>query len=183
VVLPSRAEQPARIRRHRTGQLGEQSPCLAAQRVEPPRLLVQLLQVRGEHLGEQCVVGRVGQHTADLLQRHAELSQQPDLVEPVQVGLGVAAVAGLCAPARPEQAKLVVVMQRPHRHPGDLGQRADAPPHWVDAPFSAHDTDHRTSRYVRFNTDSGRPHGADFYQARNRCKRFHPLDRRQDFPE
>jgi hypothetical protein len=67
------------------------------------------------------------QHRRDLAQRHTELSQCPNLVQPADVRLVIEAMPGLGALRRGQQADLVVVMERPHGQPGGRRKLADLP--------------------------------------------------------
>jgi len=73
----------------------------------------------------QRVHGRIVEEGRDLLEREAELAVQQYPMQTFDVGAGVVAVAGTAARARPEQADLVVVVQRPHAHSDQLGDLAD----------------------------------------------------------
>ncbi len=104
---------------------------------QPVDLLVQLpLPLPGpEPL--QRVHLRILEDRGDLVEREAEFPVEEDLLETDQVGLAVEPVSGVAAVAGRKQPRLVVVMQRSHRHPGegrDLSHGVAHPP----APSSAH---------------------------------------------
>ena len=65
---------------------------------------------------------RVVDEVRDLVEGEAELAVEHDLLQPLQIVLAVAAVAGRRAVARRQQSDLVVVVQGPHR---DAGERGD----------------------------------------------------------
>jgi hypothetical protein len=67
------------------------------------------------------------QNFGDLTEREAELAQPDDPIQPGKV-VGVIEPVPSCHPGRgPQQPDLVVMVQRPDRQPGGLGQRADLP--------------------------------------------------------
>jgi hypothetical protein len=67
------------------------------------------------------VGGRVVEQERDLLQREPEAPVHHDVLQAHHVVVGVEPVAGRAAAARAQQADLVVVVQRPHRHVEALG--------------------------------------------------------------
>jgi hypothetical protein len=69
------------------------------------------------------VAGIVDQ-ALDLLQGEAQLTPDQDLLQPGQVLVAVEPVTGLRAPARTEQADLVVVVQGPDGDAGQAGKLA-----------------------------------------------------------
>ena len=81
--------------------------------------LVLPRQVR-EHVG-----GRVVEQRADLLERQPGGPVHQDQVQPLDIGVGVVAVARRGAHARNHQADVVVVVQGAHRDTGEGGYRAD----------------------------------------------------------
>jgi hypothetical protein len=102
------------------------------QPLQPGDLLLQLPLP-----GLQMVQGvglRVLEDDGDLLEGEAQFTVEEDLLQTHQVGVAVEPVAGRTAVAGREQPRLVVVVQRPHRHPGkgrDLPHGITHPP----APF------------------------------------------------
>ena len=62
---------------------------------------------------------RVVEQHRDLVERKAELPVEQDPLEPVEVGVGVAAVTRMGAPAGRQEADLVVVVQGAHRDTGE----------------------------------------------------------------
>lgn len=88
--------------------------------------LLQLLDPGGQQFVLAAQVrARVGRRVVeqgrDLLQRKAELAVEQDLLQPVEVGVLVAPVTRVAAPAGDEQADVVVVVQGAHRDPGESG--------------------------------------------------------------
>lgn len=77
---------------------------------------------------------RVVEQGRDLVEREAELPVEQDLLEPVEVRVAVAPVAGVAALARRQQADGVVVVQGPHRDPGEAGHLSDGVAHFRSFP-------------------------------------------------
>ena len=71
----------------------------------------------------------VGHDVLDLVQAEPELAVEQDPLQPIEIGVGVAAIAGSDRPLALEQPDLVVVVQRPHGHAGQPGHRADRVAH------------------------------------------------------
>ena len=71
------------------------------------------------------VGGRVVDQIRDLAQSEAQPPVGEHLPQPLHVGRGVGPVPGRGPRGRPQQADLVVVMQRADAHAGQLGH----PPH------------------------------------------------------
>jgi hypothetical protein len=67
------------------------------------------------------------EEVGELPQREAEAAEGEDPVKTAERLVVVEAVARLLAFARSQEAELVVVVQRPHRHPSRRGQLADRP--------------------------------------------------------
>ncbi len=84
--------------------------------------------------GPQVLQGvrlRVVEDRGDLVEGEAELAVEEDLLEAGEVGVAVEPVTGGAAIAGREEARLVVVMQCTHRHPGesrDLSHGVAHPP-------------------------------------------------------
>lgn len=76
------------------------------------------------------VRGRVVEQGGDLVEREAQLPVEQDLLQPVEVGVAVAPVARVAALARYEQADVVVVVQRAHRHSGEAGHLSHGVAHF-----------------------------------------------------
>ncbi len=86
---------------------------------------------------------------ADLGQREPEIAQGEDPVQPLELVGPVPAIAGLRVDLRRRQeAEVVVVVQRPHRHLGHTGERSDP----------EHDSIPTTSREVRVKGGGEPPH-------------------------
>ncbi|GID27656.1 hypothetical protein Abr02nite_26390 [Paractinoplanes brasiliensis] len=71
------------------------------------------------------VDGRVADQLGDLAQPETETPVREHFAQPFHVGRGVRPIPGRRSPGRPQQADLVVVMQRAHGDAGKLGH----PPH------------------------------------------------------
>src|SRR5690606_21457103 len=76
-------------------------------------------------LGRDRIEGWIIENVANLLQRHAELAVEQDLLQPQQLRLAVDAVTAGRARLRPEQADLIVVMQRPDTDAGEPRELLD----------------------------------------------------------
>src|SRR5262249_33916979 len=63
----------------------------------------------------------------DVVQWEIQLAVEQDLSKPDQVGIVVEPVAGGRPGRRAQQADLVVVVQRPHRHAREVGQLSYGP--------------------------------------------------------
>lgn len=74
---------------------------------------------------------RIVEQGRDVLEREAELAVEQDPLEPVEVGVVVAPVARVAAPAGDEQADVVVVVQRAHRDTGESGDLSYRVAHFV----------------------------------------------------
>src|SRR6478609_8182515 len=98
------------------------------------------------------VIGGGSQYGADFGQRETEHLQRPDPVEPPDVFLGVAAVAGSRPPACRQQPNLVVVMERPDRDATRFGKFADAPLTCGTARL-CHVNNGKSSPHVRIKTN------------------------------
>jgi hypothetical protein len=70
---------------------------------------------------------RVVKQPGDVLEPEPELPVRQDPLQPGQVGLVVTAVAHTRADARAQQTDPVVVVQGPHRHPGQPGHVTHRP--------------------------------------------------------
>ncbi len=120
------------------GQLDPHPVCLHRpfQRRDDPSQPLHLVGQRRMPAAEVVdgVDGRVVEQRGDLLEREAELAVGEYLLQSLQVVVAVVPVARGGAPARRDQADLVVVVQRPHRHPRCAGDFADRPAH-RPAPF------------------------------------------------
>jgi len=64
---------------------------------------------------------RIGENCRDLFEGEPEFPVVPDLLEPFEVPVVVAAISGRRAPAGREQPNLVVVMQGPNGYSGEPG--------------------------------------------------------------
>ncbi len=93
---------------------------------------------------------RVVENGGDLLEGETQLAVKQDLLQPLQIRIVIAPVARVRAVDRREQPDLVIVVQRSHRHAGDLGDPADCISHGLP---SFHDQ-RVPCRYVRCNDDS-----------------------------
>ena len=82
------------------------------------RLLVQPFALPAQC--RQPVETRRVENGGDVREGNAELSMEEDLLQPQQFLLPVVTIAVLPGERRPQQADLVVVMQGPDRHPGQL---------------------------------------------------------------
>ena len=68
---------------------------------------------------------RVAQNGRDVVQGKAEFAVEQDVLQPLQVVIGVPAVTGSAAILRLQQPDLAVVVQRPDRHTGQVGDLPD----------------------------------------------------------
>jgi hypothetical protein len=68
--------------------------------------------------------GALLEQRRDLLKRELQPAVDDDVLQPDEIGGGVEPVAGPRALARHDQPDLVVVVQRPHRHPEQVGHLA-----------------------------------------------------------
>ena len=86
-------------------------------------LSVDRLQPGGDRVlqREPVALERAG----DPRERHAEGAERHDLIQPADVGLGVAPVAGLGPLRGPHEPDLVVVVQRANGEPGAVRELAD----------------------------------------------------------
>ena len=88
------------------------SACFQQQHVLPPQVL--------EHIPT-----RVVEDLADLVERHPDRPVHQHKVQPLDVGVDVAAVARGGTEARHHQADVVVVVQSAHGDTREVGYRAD----------------------------------------------------------
>ncbi len=65
----------------------------------------------------------IGHDVLDLIQAEPELAVEEDALQPIEIGVRVPAVAGIGPVAGLQQPDVVVVVQRPHGHPGHPGDR------------------------------------------------------------
>jgi hypothetical protein len=71
----------------------------------------------------------IGHDRLDLVEAEPKLTVEQDALQPIQIGVRVAAVAGLGPAAGIQQADRVVVVQRSHGHAGKPGHRAHRQAH------------------------------------------------------
>jgi len=73
----------------------------------------------------------IGHDVLDLVQSEPELAVEQDALQPIEIGVRVPAVAGVGPAAGAQQPDLVVMVQRPHGHAGEPGDRAHREAHLV----------------------------------------------------
>lgn len=148
-----------RIGHRRVGEPADQPLDLEHQPADAFRLLPQVAQLGRQQLAHrQQVVLRFVlrfvlpfvQRFGDLRKRQPEAAQRPNPVQPPQVVVGVAAMPRCRPLARGEQARLVVVVQRPNGDSARPCELTDAPP---GAAISDHVDDARTYRWGRFKPE------------------------------
>ncbi len=107
-------------------QLGNRAGHNAGESTQPVALGEQPTMV-----APQCLhlVHPRGQDPSDLRQPHPELPQHENLLQPQQLALLVIAVTVAPDPRRRQQTDLVVVPQRPSRHPRHPSNLRDRPGH------------------------------------------------------
>ena len=133
----SRSPRCSSARRSRTSPRGSVGspwcmPPIPSRRPRPSRCSREIRLLQQLPLPAEVGAGvgaRIAQDGRDLVQGEAEFAVEQDVLQPLQVVIGVPAIAGPAAILRLQQADLAVVVQRPDRHTCQVGDLPDRVTH------------------------------------------------------